>query len=310
LPTILWIGVFIGALALLVFSADRFVVYGEKVGLALDLPPLIIGVIILGFGTSLPELMSSIMGVLAGETQIVAGNVFGSNVTNIFLIAGLAGILGSGKEMKIDILTGEAAFLVGSLAIVTFSSFDGVFTWREGILALGLLVLYLIQSMKSEVEHLEEEEKPQLKWFHWLFLLASPVGIFYGADYTIQAVLAISSKISWLSPEIVAVTAVALGTSLPEVMVTIQSAGKGKSEIAMGNILGSNIFNLLAVMGIPSLVSNLEVPESLLSFTLPLLGVASFALLFILMDKKLTKYEGALLLIFYVFFLGKNYGLV
>jgi cation:H+ antiporter len=313
----IWFLVFVIALAVLVLSSDWFVGAAEKIGLSLGWPPFVVGVIIIGIGTSLPELMSSIMAVVQEQNQIVAGNVFGSNITNIFLIAGLAGVLGKSFEIHFDFMKADAIFLIGSTVLVSFSVMDGSFHWTEGILVLVLLAFYILSSMKHEAT--EAAERPTVKWYHWVLLIASPAGIFFGADYTIQAVIAISAEIPWLDSEVIAVTAVALGTSLPEVMVTVQAARKKKTEIAIGNIIGSNIFNLLAVMGIPSIIAGfiatggtfaLLIPASMISFSLPLLGAATLGLVFVLIDKKVNWAEGSLFLVLYVYFIGSNYGLI
>jgi Ca2+/Na+ antiporter len=154
----IWFLVFVIALAVLVLSSDWFVGAAEKIGLSLGWPPFVVGVIIIGIGTSLPELMSSIMAVVQEQNQIVAGNVFGSNITNIFLIAGLAGVLGKSFEIHFDFMKADAIFLIGSTVLVSFSVMDGSFHWTEGILVLVLLAFYILSSMKHEAT--EAAERP------------------------------------------------------------------------------------------------------------------------------------------------------
>jgi cation:H+ antiporter len=148
--------------------------------------------------------------------------------------------------------------------------------------------------------------KPKLK--DWIMLAASPAGIYFGARYTIDAVVAISEQLM-IAPEIIALSAIALGTSLPELIVTITAAKKGKPEITIGNILGSNIFNSLMVMGIPALIGKLAIPAGIITFSLPLSLVAVLLFIIIIFDRKVNRLEGALLLLFYLFFIMRLFGL-
>jgi len=137
--------------------------------------------------------------------------------------------------------------------------------------------------------------------------LGSSVFIFLGAKYVVEAVIAISMLLS-IGTEIIALSAVALGTSLPEISVAVSSARKGNVEMAIGNITGSNIFNAFAVMGIPALLGPLAIPESVLTFPLPIFIAATILFVIITIDKRINRMEGGLLLIFYVFFIGKIFG--
>lgn len=151
-------------------------------------------------------------------------------------------------------------------------------------------------------------KKNKLPVKNWLILAVSSFFIFVGAKYTVDAVVAMS-QILGIGKEIIAASAIALGTSLPELTVSIRAARKGKSEIAIGNIVGSNIFNVFAVMGIPALFGVLVIPQTILSFALPLMIIVTMLFFFMMQEKTITKWEGYLLLIFYVFFLGKLFNL-
>jgi cation:H+ antiporter len=139
-------------------------------------------------------------------------------------------------------------------------------------------------------------------------LAVSAVFIYIGAKYTIEAVINLSEIFS-LGKEIIAASAVALGTSLPELTVSIIAARKGKPEIAVGNVLGSNIFNTFVVMGVPALFGTLIIPQNIITFALPMMLVATLLFFFIAQEKEVTKWEGYLLLLFYVFFIGKLFNL-
>ena len=139
-------------------------------------------------------------------------------------------------------------------------------------------------------------------------LVVSAVFIFIGAKYTIESVIKLS-EIFNLGKEIIAVSAVALGTSLPELAVSITAVRQGKPEIAVGNILGSNIFNTFVVMGVSTFFGALIIPQSILTFALPMMLIATLLFFFITQEKEVTKWEGYLLLLFYVFFIGKLFNL-
>jgi cation:H+ antiporter len=301
-----WSLIFVVSLVVLIKSSDYFILSAEKIGLFFGLPTFIIGVIIVAMGTSLPELVSSIVAVSEGSSEIVVGNVLGSNVANIGLVIGIAALISKNFQVKYDIMKVDVPFMLGSAILLFFMLLDGEFSLPEAIICLVSLGIFVFYALRSK--ELETEEKPARPKFHiWLLLVATPFGIYFGAKYTIEAVISIS-EIAGIGSEIIALTAVALGTSLPEVFVSISAARKGKPEIAVGNIVGSNIFNSFAVMGIPRLVGKLIIPANILAFAAPVsVGITVFFLV-IIMDKKLNPWIGGLLLIFYIFFVGRVVG--
>jgi cation:H+ antiporter len=305
----LWIAVFIVSLAILIKSSDLFVGAAEKIGLSFGLSAFITGVIIVGVGTSLPELVSSIIATTEGATEIVIGNVLGSNITNIFLVLGIAGIIGKDFTIKHDLMRVDIPFLLSATLLMALMILDGSFSRIEGILCLLAFIIYIIftvmhpdletKSIDFEISKINKEiekKKPLIQEF--ILIILSSAGIFFGAKYTVDSVIALSSILG-IATDIIALTAIALGTSLPEVLVTISASRRGNPEMAVGNIIGSNIFNGLVVMGIPSLISPLHIPHSILLFSLPTLIAAVFIYSFMVHDKKINQLEGGTLLIFY-----------
>jgi len=273
---VLWIVVFVVSLSV-------------KVGLALGMPSFLVGVLIMGIGTSLPELSSSIFATVAGNTEIVIGNVLGSNITNIFLVLGLAGIVGKGIRIRYDFMRLDLPFLLGSSFLLSFMIWDTRFTVGEAMLSLGCLVLYLLHSVWLSRRRVERKRhKASLKT--WAWVVVSPVGIYVSAKYTVQAVIALSVYLH-IGSEVIAMSAVALGTSLPEVLVTIAAVKKGNAELAVGNIIGSNIFNTFAVMGVPGLIGGLTIPRSVLGFSLPMSIAAAFLYVIVIIDRRLNRWE-------------------
>jgi cation:H+ antiporter len=319
--SILWIGAFVISLGVLLFASERFIHAVEKIGIAYGIPSFILGVTIVAAGTSLPELVSSIIAVVEGHSEIVIGNVVGSNISNIFLILGIVAIYAGRIKLNFDILNVDLPLLVGSSFLMVFFVWDLQFSYFEAILSLVGLVIFLYYALSTEseshtinrglieVQHIKEE-KPKVGFLQWAIVLISGFFIYLGADYTVESIVKLSG-IFGIAENVIALSAVALGTSLPELIVSIMAARKGNPELAIGNILGSNIFNALAVMGIPAIVSliingeGLVIPPGILTFSLPLMVAATLIYFFIAQNNKISKWEGFLLLLFYVYYIGQ-----
>ncbi len=314
LPILIWILVFVVSLIVLLKASDYFTDSAAKIGIKLGIPEFIVGLTIVAIGTSLPELVASIVAVLRQSSEIVAGNVIGSNIANVFLILGIAAIISKRIRVHYDLIHVDLPLFVGSAFLLAITIWDGVFTLAEGLIALAGVVLYLAFTVSEvgqteQVNDKKETKKQRLKKGKFeskafIILVISAVFIYFGAHYTIESVLKISVILD-IGKEIISISAVALGTSLPELLVCIKCARKGKPEMAVGNVLGSNIFNTFAVMGVPALLGNITVPDNLLMFGLPVMIIATLLFLFITQDKQITKWEGWLLVIFYVLFIGK-----
>lgn len=317
LGLIWWIAIFVLSLAVLVKASDYFTDYAEKVGLALGIPAFLTGVTIVAIGTSLPELISSVFAVLAGSTEFVVGNVIGSNIANIFLVLGIAAIIGRKLKISYELIHVDLPLLVASAFLFTIAIWDGVFSLFEAILfliAFAIYMLYTIRIHKKGRENIIKKElrgeikREKIGLKIWTVLIISAAFIFLGAKFTVDSVIQIAQILN-IGAEVIAVTAVALGTSLPEVFVSFSAARKGKSGIAVGNILGSNIFNTLAVMGFSGLIAPLIIPTNLLLFALPVMIMATLLYYFITQDKEITLWEGWFAVVIYVLFIAKIFNL-
>jgi len=304
---LLWSLVFCVSLGVLIVAANLFITAAEQAGKALRMPPFLIGVVLVGFGTSLPELVSSVMAVYAGSSEIVIGNVIGSNITNIPLILGISGMIGGTFLIKTDLLKFDLPVLLGSAFVLSLMVQDQRFSTGEGIICLLMLGIYLVAMLRSERQDPEESTPTKATARTWLILIGSPVFISLGAKYTVDSVIAIA-EIVQIGVDVIAMSAVALGTSLPEIVVAITAARRGQSEIVVGNIMGSNIFNTLGVMGIPSLIGQLTIPERVVDFSIPVFLAATMIHVIITVDKRVSKAEGAFLFCFYAFFIGRLFG--
>lgn len=297
--------IFLGSLSVLLFASDKFVDSAERIGLALGIPSFIVGVTIIAVGTSLPELATSIAAVLSGSSEIVVGNVVGSNITNILLVIGATAVVGKGIKLDYDVMSTDMPKLLGSMFFLYFMLMDGKLTVIECIIMLAALVIFLLNSFSSLGE--DDEDRPKLRPLDFLILAIASVFIFLGAKYTILGLEQIATALE-IPAHIIAITAVALGTSLPEVVVSITAARKGKHAMAVGNVIGSNIFNTYAVMGIAGLVGKLKIPQDAISISLPFMMAVTVLFAVSCITKNISKYEGWLLLLLYVFFIYISLG--
>jgi cation:H+ antiporter len=301
----------------LVRAAGYFTDSAEQIGLTLGIPDFIVGVTIVAIGTSLPEIISSLFAVFRHSSEIVIGNVIGSNVTNIFLIVGIAAIFGKKLKIGYELIHIDLPLLMGSALFLAITIVDGEFSLFEAVLALAGFLVYMLHAVSERKRRVDIQIKKELKAGGVLkkigvrtliTLVVSGFFIYLGGKYTIESVLRLSEFLN-VGTEILAASAIAFGTSLPELAVTITAARKGKPEIAVGNVLGSNIFNALAVMGIPALIGPLVIPQNIVTFALPMMLIATLLFFFMTQDKEITQWEGWGLILFYVFFIGQLFGL-
>ncbi|MDZ4655826.1 MAG: calcium/sodium antiporter [Coriobacteriia bacterium] len=321
MQTLLWLAVLGGALLLLVKAADWFTDGAEAIGLAFRLPSYVVGVTIVAIGTSLPELVSSIIAVVRGNPEIVLGNVIGSNVTNIFLVLGVAAILGKRLRATWEIIHVDLPLLVGSAFVLAVVAWDGAVTLPEALVCIAGTVIYVSYAVSMSIrraprhteikESVEEElgvERGQFDRRTWLKIAVGVVGIYVGAEYTVRGVVELAAIFD-VGTDLIALSAVALGTSLPELVVSVVAARKGNLEVAIGNVLGSSVFNSFAVVGVAGLFGTLTAAASVLTIGLPIMVIATLLYFFMVQDKEITSWEGWLLVVFYVLFLLKIFGI-
>lgn len=262
---------FIGAITLgfagLIWSADRFVDGSAAIARRAGLSPLIIGLTIVSFGTSAPEILVSLNAALEGAGELAIGNALGSNLANVGLVLGITALIATLPIQK-HILRDELPILLTVTAVAGYFIYDSKLEFWEGIVLLALIVPvigYLIHSKKrslSPEEIAAEQDLPNLPvkmaviWFviGLILLVISSKILVWGATNT--------AGFFGVSTLIIGLTVVAVGTSLPELAASVVSALKGHHDIALGNVIGSNIFNLLAVMSVPALIDTLDMERA------------------------------------------------
>jgi cation:H+ antiporter len=317
-----WIVVFIVSLLALVKSADWFTEGAEELGLFLGVPSYFVGMTIVAIGTSLPELVTSIFAVATGSPEIVVGNAVGSNVTNIFLVLGFAAVVGGRLFVDREIAKVDLPMVAISAALLAFTALDGTVSRVDGVILFLGACIYSVYSVRvsrpspsttamieSSIrdEHLEVT-KARLRPMAVFKMVGGVVILYFAAQYTIKSVTELSALLN-IGSDVIAVSAVALGTSLPELVVSAVAARRGKLEIAIGNVLGSNVFNAFAVVGIPALIAPLPVTHTILIVGLPFMGVATVLYFFVAQDREVTRWEGLPLILFYALFLGRLFKL-
>ncbi len=328
---VFWILIFILSLTLLVKAADWFVESSEKIGLAFKISPFIVGVTIVALGTSFPELASSLAAVFKGATEMVTANALGSNIANIFLIVGLSAVVARCLIIRRSLIDLDAPLLATTTVLFIFIMLDREIVFGEGVLLILAFIVYLlytifykkdeeetpelVEVLPSRIERRgqrmvkEETKKPQkITPGVFLFLFLGIVGLVLGANYTVESVLKISDILK-INSSLIAITAIAIGTSLPELVVSVRAALKRKYEIALGNVFGSNVFNILIVAGIPALIKPLAVDELTFSIGLPFLVVATLLFVISGISRRIHLWEGAMFLLIYVLFIVKLIGL-
>jgi cation:H+ antiporter len=261
---------------LLIWSADEFTENGAKIANIFKVSPLIIGLLIFGFGTSAPEMLVSGMAAMEGNTGLSIGNAIGSNIFNIALVLGISAII-MPIEVQGSILKREWTILIVTTLCAGLLLSDGRLNFTDGLILLLLLVLFLsytFQESKNKSHHEFDEleykvDKNQTKKT-WLMLLISLTVLISSAKLVVYGGVEIA-KFFNISDLVIGLTVVALGTSLPELAVSISSVLKKQYEMVVGNIIGSNLFNTIAVLAIPGLIHPSNVPEEVLSRDYPVM---------------------------------------
>jgi len=306
----------IAGLILLLVGGDGAVRYGVSLAKKLRVSPLLIGLTIISIGTSLPEAVVSAQAMLDGSPDIAVGNIVGSNIANILLMIGVAGLVAPIVVDRTSVRRDGAGMLAatGLFAILGYAHWMGV---PAGIFMIAGLVSILAKAYLQEREdpehathtaEVEEFGAPQKSMgFYLLMSLGSILAIILGADMFVSGAVNIA-RVAGVPETVIGLTMVALGTSLPELATVIPAARKGHSDVIMGNIIGSNTFNVLAVGGVANLIAPLEVAPSVLAFDLPvMLGISVVFVLACLRLKKIPRGLAALFLLLYVGYVGYQY---
>jgi cation:H+ antiporter len=331
---IFWGAVFIASLVALIKGADWLLLGAERIGLRLGFPPFIIGVTIVGIGTGLPELTAGIVAVVSDVGELPVANAAGSNIANILLVIGILALWSRRVEVKKSLIDLDIPLLVVATLLFAFIVFDQQITLVEILLLLvayGIYLGYTItereESEEAEVaESLPEEVVQSPRWWEfwkiqersyppdirpvdWVRLGVGVIALAVGAQYVIDSVIELSATLG-IGAGLIALIAVAFGTSLPEVIVSLKAANRGKPEVALGNIIGSSVFNLLMVVGGAGLFGTLVIDSATFSTGLPFLLATTFLFTVSGISRRIYVWEGVMYLLLYGLFIGKVTGML
>ncbi|GAB2494783.1 calcium/sodium antiporter [Arenimonas alkanexedens] len=302
---------FLAGLALLIVGADMLVRGASRLSLSLGIAPLVVGLTVVAFGTSAPELAVSVKGALDGQTDIALGNVVGSNILNVLFVLGISALL---APLVVDrqLIRQEVPILIGLSLLVGAMALDLRLSFAEGAVLVGLMVGYTLllyfQGKRAPAAEVVDDLLPTApgllsKLPVQLLLVAVGLAMLVlGSQWLVDAATVFATLLG-VSPLVIGLTIVSFGTSLPEIATSVIAALRGEREIAVGNVLGSCIFNLVAVLGISSMVADggLIVPASLLAFDLPVMIAVAVACLPVLFTGHLiARWEGAVFLAYYI----------
>jgi cation:H+ antiporter len=305
------LAIFGASLATLLTAARYFTYSAERVGLALGMSPFAIGVLIVSAGTSLPELVSSVIAVARGSSEIVVGNVLGANLSNLLLVTGAVAVV-AGRLLRLgeQYILIDLHFLLGAALLLAMSLRDGGVSRVEGGFLLGAYVIYLgylLTEGRTEKDltlGLDEEAPgaPRFPWADVGMLVVTSAFIYLGARFTIGALEELALRVG-IAPDLIALTLLSLGTTLPELVVSATAAREGRADVAVGNVLGSCVFNTLAVTGAASLVGPVTATTDMLSLPLPMFGAGALLFYLLTLDKQISRWEGLLFLALYGLFI-------
>ena len=306
---------FVLGLAALVVGAEALVRGASRLAVSWGISPLVVGLTVVAFGTSTPEMAVSVGAALAGSSDLAIGNVVGSNIANVMLILGLSALIAP-LLVHEQIIRQEIPIMIGASLVVVAIALDGNIGRVEAALLFAGVIAYtvflVVQSRRASKDSEDEfaSEIPTSQWDrHWGVQAALVVGglalLVLGADWLVGAAV-VFAKVLGVSDLVIGLTVVAVGTSMPEIATSLIAALRGQRDIAVGNVVGSNIFNLLAVLGAAGVVSanGLDVPEAARNFDLWVMLAVAFACLPILFTgREIARWEGMLFLGYYAAYL-------
>lgn len=295
----------------------------------MGISPFVVGVTLVAAGTSFPELISSFAAIWKGASELVVANAVGSNVANILLVVGTVSVFARKIIVEKDLIDLDLPLLALSMILLVVVAYDMNITKGEAIILFANYVIYLmyvIFEKKGDVEavvepalesHPKEKRMLQKAMLGWIprisgkdftLLIVGALMLMVGANYLIESVTQLSIIFN-IGVAVIGISAVAIGTSLPELFVSIRAAAKGKPEIAIGNIFGSNIFNTFVVVGLPGIFYHLPVDATTLTIGIPMMIIATIIYVISGTSKTIYMWEGAGYLSLYILFIAKLFDL-
>ena len=304
---------------LLLVAGDLLVRGAVSAGLRYGIPAILIGLTIVAFGTSAPELVVTINASIEGVPGLALGNVIGSNIANVLLVLGLPALLAPMGDHSEETKRNYWIMMMVTIVAVGLCYYYSPLTWWQGAMLLSLLALFLYDTYRSAMaaraehgldsnlpgaEEMEEADPSMPVWKIAGLIGLGVVGLPVGAELTIDAAREIASDYG-VSDEAIGLTLIALGTSLPELATTVMAAVRGRADVAIGNVIGSNVFNLLCILGVAASLDDISVPQEFLSLNLWVMLASAIALApFVLTHRKVNRVAGGVFVTAYIIYLA------
>ncbi|MFT7155771.1 MAG: cation:H+ antiporter [Parvicella sp.] len=298
-------------LLVLIIGGESLVKGAVGLSTAMKISPMVIGLTVVSFGTSAPELLVSIQSAMNGSPGIAIGNVVGSNIANLALVLGVTVLIFPLIAERQTKVFDYPVMLIASIMFYLFA-LNGVLSLWEGIIFILILLSFtsylIITSRKKEKKRIEEsdveEENPLPLSRSVMFLLFGLVGLYFGSEWFVSGAKDIAAAYG-LSDSVIGVTVVAIGTSAPELVASIVAAMRHQSDMSVGNLVGSNIFNVFAVLGVTSIVTPVDVDQSILNFDMYwMLGISALLIPILYFGSKVGRLKGVILLTSYILYIG------
>ena len=305
--------VFVGVgLVLLILGGNWLLKSAVGFSLRLNIPKIVIGMTVVSFATSAPELIVSIKSALDGHADIALGNVIGSNIANLGLVLAITILISTISVEKSFYKTDWPVMIIASFLLYGFIAFDGVLVRYEGIILFSMLIVFLIYLLKFQkpavVDELPEDDVELPLYKNVLFLTIGGVALWGGSELLIEGAVGMATKFN-VSERVIGITIVSIGTSIPELAASVIAILKKEKAISLGNLIGSNVFNILAVLGLTSIITPITVKDQglLTSDIYWMLGISLliFPLVFAPVKMKLSWKEGLILIALYGGFIYK-----
>lgn len=302
-------------LATLIFGGELLVKGGVGIAKKFSLSSLVIGMTVISFGTSAPEFIVSAKAALSGSPEIALGNVIGSNIANIALVLGITIMIFPIVVDRNSKILDWPMMLLSSILFYAFA-FDGTISILEGGILFSMLIVFTVHLIRSsrKKSKIETKEFEELVYEHVhekipgmpksvLFLLIGLVGLYYGAEWLLHGAVNIAKSFG-MEERIIGVTIIAFGTSVPELVTSGVAAFRKETDIALGNLIGSNIFNIMSVIGVTAMLSPIPVSESILNYDMIwMIGISLLLFPMMIIGKKMGRLKGIMLISTYIIYI-------
>ena len=297
-------------LTLLILGGNWLLKSAVGFSLRLNIPKIVIGMTVVSFATSAPELIVSVKSALIGKADIAFGNVIGSNIANLGMVLAITIIISTISVEKSFYKTDWPVMMISSLMLYGFIAFDGTLQRYEGVILFSFLLIFLIYLLRFQkravVDEMPEDDEELPLYKDVLFLVIGGVALWGGSELLIDGAVGMAEKFN-IDESIIGLTVVSIGTSIPELAASIIAVIKKEKAISLGNLIGSNVFNILAVLGITSMITPIQITDQdLLSndiFWMLGISLLILPLNFAPVRMKLSWKEGVILLALYIFFI-------